>query len=218
YRDFPVSSSIPQTSLTKTQQQNHVNITEINAQLNALVKAGQLTHARHLFDKMPHRDEGSWTAMIWGYVNAMDTREALSLFLQMWVQPGLRMDSFVLSPACADLGALDCGREIHCLTMRKGIDMSSFVANNLATVYNKCGKLEYGLRLFGKMSMRDVVSWTMIITASVQAGQEENGISAFLRMREKDVSPNEYTFSALVEYNILGYPELAQMKFTSHRL
>ncbi|KAK4584196.1 hypothetical protein RGQ29_022084 [Quercus rubra] len=275
---------------------------EVNSQLKQLVKAGDLNAARRMFDKMPHRDEISWTNMISGYVNASDSCEALVLFSNMWVQPGVRMDHFVLSlalkacalnmnlyygellhgysvkssfvnsvfvgsalvdmytkvgkiqlgcrvfdempvrnvvswtavitglvqagyakeglvyfsemqrskveydsysfaialKACADFGALNYGREIHAKTMKKGFNESSFVANTLATLYNKCGKLVYGMRLFEKMRTQDVVSWTTIITTLVQMGQEEHAIEAFIKMKESDVSPNEYTFAAII--------------------
>ena len=286
----------------KTHLVSHVDMLEVNSQLKQLVKAGDLNAARRMFDKMPHRDEISWTNMISGYVNASDSCEALVLFSNMWVQPGVRMDHFVLSlalkacalnmnlyygellhgysvkssfvnsvfvgsalvdmytkvgkiqqgcrvfdempvrnvvswtavitglvqagyakeglvyfsemqrskveydsysfaialKACADFGALNYGREIHAKTMKKGFNESSFVANTLATMYNKCGKLVYGMRLFEKMRTQDVVSWTTIITTLVQMGQEEHAIEAFVKMKESDVSPNEYTFAAII--------------------
>lgn len=286
----------------KTHLVNHVDMLEVNSQLKQLVKAGDLNAARMMFDKMPNRDEISWTNMISGYVNASDSCEALVLFSNMWVQPGVRMDHFVLSlalkacalnmnlyygellhgysvkssfvnsvfvgsalvdmytkvgkidqgcrvfdempvrnvvswtaiitglvqagyakeglvyfsemqrskveydsysfaialKACADFGALNYGREIHAKTMKRGFNESSFVANTLATMYNKCGKLVYGMRLFEKMRTQDVVSWTTIITTLVQMGQEEHAIEAFMKMKGSDVSPNEYTFAAII--------------------
>ncbi|XP_056169551.1 putative pentatricopeptide repeat-containing protein At3g47840 [Syzygium oleosum] len=278
------------------------SLPEVNSRLKELVKLGQLSDARRMFDDMPRRDEISWTTMISGNVAAMNAGEALGLFLNMWVAPGLKMDPFILSlalkacgldvnlklgeslhgyavksglknsvfvgstlldmytktgrtelgcwvfdemplrnvvswtaiitglvrsgncreglsyfskmwrskvqcdtytfaislKACADLGALDQGREIHTHTVKKGFDETSFVANTLATMYNKCGKLDYGLRLFERMPTRDVVSWTTIITTYIQMRQEESAIRAFLKMRESDASPNAYTFAAVI--------------------
>ncbi|KAK2968187.1 hypothetical protein RJ640_018280 [Escallonia rubra] len=287
-------------------QQTHVvpqvGMLEINSQLKQLVKTGHLRDARDMFDKLPQRDEITWTSIISGYVSSHDSSEALSLLSRMWVEPFLRMDPFILSlalkacahnlnvkhgeslhgycaktgfvnsvfvgsalldmymktgktaegcrvfdempvrnavswtaiitglvragyneeglnyfsemwragveydsytfaialKACADTGLLRHGREIHTQTIKRGVDVSSFVANTLATMYNKCGKLHCGLHLFEKMWIRDVVSWTTIITTYVQMGQGEHAIQAFLRMRETDVSPNEYTFAAVV--------------------
>ena len=302
YRYLVDSCPKPEASHPKTQIENHLNMQEINLVLKNLVKTGHLNNARQLFDKMLQRDEISWTTIISGYVNGMNTTEALSLFSKMWVEPGLHMDPFILSlalkacglnmsvsfgeslhgysvktdfvnsvfvgsalvdmymkigrveegcivfkemplrnvvswtaiiaglvragynkealayfsdmwiqkvgcdtytfssalKACADSGALNYGREIHCQTLKKGFIAVSFVANTLATMYNKCGKLDYGLRLFESMTQRDVVSWTTIIMSNVQIGQEENAVKAFRRMRETDVSPNEFTFAAVI--------------------
>lgn len=284
------------------QLQNHGNMFEVNSQLKELVKTGHLQDARKLFDKMSLRDEISWTTLISGYVNAMDTTEALTLFSRMWGEPNMTMDPFILSlalkacavnlnvkhgeslhgytmktgfvnsvfvgsaildmyakigkiesscrlfdempmknvvswtaiitglvragynkeglvyfsemwrskvacdsysfaialKACADSGILNYGREIHNHTIKRGFDESSFVANSLATMYNKCGKSDYGLRLFERMIVRDVVSWTTVIASYVQMGQEENAIEAFVRMQKSGVMPNEYTFAAIV--------------------
>eukprot|EP00257_Ricinus_communis_P018157 XP_015576787.1 putative pentatricopeptide repeat-containing protein At3g47840 [Ricinus communis] len=302
YRDLSVAYSVPNNLSHKTQPSNLINMLEINSKLKALVKTGCLQDARQMFDEMPHRDEISWTTIISGYVNAIDTTEALTLFSKMWVVPGLRMDPFILSlalkicglslnesygeslhgysvksdfvdsvfvgsalvdmymkfdkiqqgcqifhampirnvvswtaiitgfvhagyskeglvyfsqmwrskvvcdsytfaialKACANLGALDHGRQIHCQALKRSLEASSFVANTLATMYNKCGKLDYGSRLFEKMTIRNVVSWTMIITTYTQSGQEENALRAFIRMQEIGVSPNDFTFAAVI--------------------
>lgn len=279
-----------------------VGMLEINARLKELVKTGHLHDARNLFDKLPHKDEVSWTNMISGYVNAFETSEALNLFSRVLIEPNVQMDPFILSiafkacgisrnekygkclhgycvktgtvnsvfvgsalldmymkigevwegcrffdelplrnviswtaiitglvragynkeglmyfsemwgehiaydsytlaialKACADLGFLNYGREIHTHVIKKGFDISSYVSNSLATMYNKCQKLRYGLHLFEKMDTKDVVSWTTMIATYVQMGQESLGIQMFLHMRESNVSPNGFTFSAAI--------------------
>ncbi|PIA52739.1 hypothetical protein AQUCO_01000539v1 [Aquilegia coerulea] len=59
-------------------------------------------------------------------------------------------------------------------------------------------KHDYGVRLFERMKIRDVVSWTMIISAYVQMGREELAIQTFLQMRESGVSPNGFTFATVI--------------------
>ena len=49
-----------------------------------------------------------------------------------------------------------------------------------------------------KMKMPDVVSWTTLITTYVQKGEEEHAVEAFKRMRKSNVSPNKYTFAAVI--------------------
>ncbi|KAG6729703.1 hypothetical protein I3842_01G043500 [Carya illinoinensis] len=313
YGDLLVSELKRTCIIPKTHSVNDVDMPEVNAQLKQLVKTGHLSDARSMFDKMPYRDEITWTNMISAYVNASDSSEALDMFSNMCVQPGLQMDHFTLSlalkacalimnlyygellhgysvksgfvnsvfvgsalldmyakigkieqgcrvfdempirnvvswtaiitglvragynmeglvyfcemqrskveydaysfaialKACADAGALNYGRVIHAKTMKKGFNESSFVANTLATMYYKCGKLDYGMRLFEKMRTQDVVSWTTIITTYVQMGQGEHAIEAFMKMKESDVSPNEYTFAAI----ICGVANLARIEW-----
>ncbi|KAL7223900.1 hypothetical protein ACSBR1_025376 [Camellia fascicularis] len=171
-----------------------------SALLDMYTKNGRIWDGCRVFDEMPLRNVVSWTAIITGLVHAGYNNEGLRYFSEMW-RVGEEYDSYTFAialKACADKGALNYGREIHTQAMKKGYDVSLFVANSLATMYNKCGKLEYGLCLFERMGTRDVVSWTIIITTYFQLGQEDHAIRAFLRMRESEVCPNEYTFAAVI--------------------
>ncbi|KAL7614264.1 hypothetical protein Lser_V15G07316 [Lactuca serriola] len=289
-------------SIQETHNVTQFDMFEVNSKLKELVKSDRLSDARQLFDKLPHRDEITWTTIISGYVKTSNSSEALSLFSNMWVDPSQRMDPFVFSlalkacalsfsakqgeslhgysvktdlvssvfvgsalldmymktgkvsegckvfdempirnvvswtaiitglvragfntegisyfsnllqngmsydsytiaialKACADACLLRSGKEIHTQTLKKGFDTTSFVANSLTTMYNKCGKGENALHLFDKIKTKDVVSWTTMITSYVQTGQEHNAINAFLRMQESEVSPNEYTLAGLI--------------------
>ncbi|PHT55348.1 putative pentatricopeptide repeat-containing protein [Capsicum baccatum] len=164
------------------------------------MKAGKVLEGCGVFDGMPFRNVVSWTAVITGLVRAGYNEEGLVYFSEMW-RDGIECDSYayaIVLKACADMGCLNYGREMHTRIVKKGLDMSSYVANSLATMYNKCGKLNYGMCLFGRMRLRDVVSWTTVITTYVQTGQDRYGIQAFLGMKESSVTPNEYTFAAVV--------------------
>lgn len=153
----------------------------------------------------------TWTAVITGLVRAGYNEEGLSYFSEMG-RSKVEYDSYAYAialKASADSGALNHGRSIHTQTLKKGFDENSFVANSLATMYNKCGKLDYGLYMFGKMRTPDVVSWTTIVTTYIQMGKEECGIQAFKRMQESNVVPNEYTFAAVIS----GCANLARLKW-----
>lgn len=171
-----------------------------SALLDMYTKLGKIEFGCRVFDEMPLRNVVSWTAIITGLVRAGYNKEGLIYFSEMWKSKE-QCDSYTFAialKACADSGALNFGREIHTIMLKRGFDVVSFVANSLATMYSKCGKLDYGLRLFERMSTRDVISWTTIITSYVQMGEEENAFDAFVRMQESDVKPNEYTFAAII--------------------
>lgn len=171
-----------------------------SALVDMYTKTGKIWDGCRVFDEMPFRNVVSWTAIITGLVHAGYDKEGLMSFAEMW-REGITYDSFTLAialKACANLCELNYGREIHTHAIKKRLDASSYVANSLATMYNKCNKLNYGLQLFIKMSTKDVVSWTTMITTYVQMGHELLGVQTFLRMRESAVSPNGFTFSAVI--------------------
>ncbi|KAF5191803.1 Pentatricopeptide repeat-containing protein [Thalictrum thalictroides] len=171
-----------------------------SALLDMYTKCGCVSMGCRVFDEMPDRNVVSWTAIITGLVRAGFNKEGLRYFAEMWCSD-VQCDSYTFASAlkaCADSGDLKCGKAIHTQTMKAGFDMSSFVANTLATMYSKCGKLDYGVRLFERMKTRDVVSWTMIISAYVQMRQEEIAIHTFVQMRESGVSPNGFTFASVI--------------------
>ncbi|GAA0152964.1 hypothetical protein LIER_11316 [Lithospermum erythrorhizon] len=168
--------------------------------LDMYTKVGKVSEGCQFFDEMPLRNVVSWTAMITGLVRSGFHKDGLMYFSEMW-KDGVEYEAYsfaIALKACANIGFLNHGREIHAQTIKKGVDVTSYVINSLAMLYSKCGKLKYGLHLFEKMSHRDVVSWTSVISNYVQIGNDIHGINAFLQMRESNVKPNEYTFSAVI--------------------
>lgn len=171
-----------------------------SALLDMYMKTGRVWEGCRVFDEMPLRNVVSWTAIITGLVSTGCNNEALRYFSEM-LRSGEQYDSYTFAialKACANTGALNYGREIHTQATKRDLDACSFVINTLVTMYNKCGKLLYGLRLFERMATRDVVSWTTVITTYVQMGQENHAVQAFLQMRESEVCPNEYTLAAII--------------------
>ncbi|KAK4752350.1 hypothetical protein SAY87_021148 [Trapa incisa] len=179
--------------------------------LDMYMKTGRLQLGCQVFDEMPLRNVVSWTAIITGLVRAGYCQEGLNYFSEMWASKQ-QCDTYTFAialKACADLGDLNAGKEIHNHAIKKGFDSTSFVSNTLATLYNKCGKIAYGLRLFERIEMKDVVSWTTIITSYVQMGEEQEAMNAFLWMRDSGVDPNDYTFAAIMS----GCAGLARIKW-----
>ncbi|XP_062116930.1 putative pentatricopeptide repeat-containing protein At3g47840 [Humulus lupulus] len=179
--------------------------------LDMYTKIGKIDKGCRVFDQMPVRNTVSWTAIITGLVHAGYHAQGLLYFSEMW-KSKVECDAYAYAialKACADSSSLNHGKAIHTQAMKKGLSESSFVANSLSTMYNKCGKLDYGMHLFATMKTPDVVSWTTIITTYVQMGEEKNAIEAFKRMKDSSVSPNEYTFAAVIS----GCANLARVEY-----
>eukprot|EP01018_Ginkgo_biloba_P013194 Gb_32453 [translate_table: standard] len=161
----------------------------VNALVDMYAKCGSIANARNLFDKMSRQDVVSWNAMIAAYTRNGLSDEALVLFHRMQrtgIEPNQRTFVSVL-PACANLGALEQGMEIHEESIRTGFQSDAFIRNALVDMYAKCGSIETARYLFDKIPQRDVVCWNAMIAGYAQNGHVDDALRLFQAMPERDV-------------------------------
>eukprot|EP01018_Ginkgo_biloba_P002288 Gb_24674 [translate_table: standard] len=176
------------------------NVSVENTLMDMYAKCGSVHIAHYLFEKMPKKTAVSWTAMIAGYAQHGHANEALTLFYQMQledVKPELVTMVSVL-PACADLAALQQGKCIHACIIKSGNDSDVSVGTALLAMYAKCGIIELARRLFDKMSKRDVVLWSAMITGYGMHGHGEDAILLFYQMQQAGLKPDHITFVGLL--------------------
>ncbi|KAH9303130.1 hypothetical protein KI387_014713 [Taxus chinensis] len=155
----------------------------------AYAQNGQVDKALDLFKKMPERDVVAWTAMISGCVRNKHFDRALDIFREMQLadaEPNSETFSSLL-PACANLGALECGKEVHQNLIRSGSQSSIFVGSALIDMYVKCGKTEDACKVFDKMAERNVVTWNSMIVGYAQNGYLDEALKLFESMPERNV-------------------------------
>ncbi|KAL6009977.1 hypothetical protein ACLOJK_000408 [Asimina triloba] len=172
------------------------NIVSWNSLITGYSKAGDLVSARKLFDEMPARDLISWTSIIAGYCFTNRFADALSFFQKMMlakVKPDEITLSSVLS-ACAHVGSLDLGTEIHDYILKNSIKVDIYLGNSLIDMYCKCGSIEKAKEVFNKMREKDVVSWTSVISGMAVNGYAEDALKFFSQMLREGVRPSSVTF------------------------
>eukprot|EP01018_Ginkgo_biloba_P030851 Gb_21555 [translate_table: standard] len=170
------------------------------ALVDMYAKCGSIEIARQLFDKMPDRNIVSWSAMIAGYVQNGNPVEVLTLFHQMLlaeVAPNSVTMVTVLS-AYADLAVLHQCERIHAYILKTGFESDLCVGNALIDMYAKCGSLEVARQFFDKMSSRNLVSWTTMISGYGQSGHSYEVLILFHRMQLADVIPNYVTIVSVL--------------------
>ncbi|XP_042495772.1 pentatricopeptide repeat-containing protein At1g15510, chloroplastic-like isoform X2 [Macadamia integrifolia] len=170
-----------------------------NALTDMYVKCGCLTLARKVFE-LSFRDEVSYNILIVGYSLSSDCLESLHLFLEMRVT-GLKHDtvSFVgVLSACANLTAIDKGKEIHGMCVRKQLHSHLFVANSILDLYMKCGRIDLARLVFDGMLCKDVASWNTIILGYGMEGKMDLAIDLFDAMRDNDVEYDSISYIAVL--------------------
>ncbi|XP_059463671.1 pentatricopeptide repeat-containing protein At2g37320 [Corylus avellana] len=111
------------------------------------------------------------------------------------------VDANVLSHAVSSYGStrnLRAGIQYHCLAIRTGFVDNVYVGSSLISLYGKCAELENAYRVFEEMPVRNVVSWTAIISGFAQEWQVDVCLGLFHRMRNSTLEPNEFTFTSLL--------------------
>ncbi|CAH8281098.1 unnamed protein product [Arabidopsis lyrata] len=152
--------------------------------LNMYMRTGKIDKGCRIFTEMQFRNTVTWTAIVSGMVEAGRHKEGLTYFSEMSRSKGLS-DDFAFATAlkaCARLRQVKYGKEIHTHVIVRGSDASLCVVNSLINMYTECGEMHDGVHLFESMSERDVFSWTTLIDAYSQMGQEEKAVATFLKI------------------------------------
>ncbi|XP_057862807.2 pentatricopeptide repeat-containing protein At1g56690, mitochondrial [Cryptomeria japonica] len=176
------------------------NVVSWNAMITGFAQNGFLEEAFSIFKEMPQRNVISWTAMVAGYSQNGFVEKALETFKEMQVA-GVKPDSTTFAsvlPACAQMGALEQGMQIHLSIIESGSSSGVLVVNALIDMYAKCGSICKARNLFDKMTQRDVASWNAMIAGYAQSGFSEKALETFKQMQLTGLKANSITFVSIL--------------------
>ncbi|EXB79413.1 hypothetical protein L484_011606 [Morus notabilis] len=217
-RVYALSGCSPSALRVFDQGRPHRDVVSYNILIDHHVKSGDITSARQLFDEMLERDSVSWGTIIAGYSQSKNCDEAISLFHEM-VKLGFIPDSVALVAAlsaCAKLGDLDRGRDVHEYIKRNGIRLNPFLTTGLVDFYAKCGCIDIAKEIFDTRasSEKSLCAWNAMIVGFAMHGLGELSLSYFRRMTKEGIKPDGVTFlGVLVGCSHSGLVEQAQELF-----
>ncbi|KAI3461173.1 hypothetical protein Pfo_017836 [Paulownia fortunei] len=154
-----------------------------NALIDMYGKWKRFIEASYVFYKMDRRNIVSWNTMIGNCAQNGLELDAVELVREMQAHDEIP-NSVTLTnvlPACARLGSLRHGKEIHAISIRLGSVFDLFVSNALTDMYAKCGRLDLAQIIF-TISHRDEVSYNILIIGYSQTSESSNSISLFTEM------------------------------------
>ncbi|XP_019058209.1 PREDICTED: pentatricopeptide repeat-containing protein At4g16470 isoform X1 [Tarenaya hassleriana] len=163
-------------------------------------KSGSLEIAQDLFCSLQQRDVIPWNAMISGYVQKGLEEVGLYLYYQMR-HCGILPDQFTFASvfsACAGLAWLEHGVRAHGVMIKSHVKENVVVDSALVDMYFKCCSLSDGQKLFNQLSVRNVITWTSLISGYGYHGNVMEVLECFNKMKEEGVRPNYITFLAVL--------------------
>ncbi|XP_057866832.2 pentatricopeptide repeat-containing protein At3g26782, mitochondrial-like [Cryptomeria japonica] len=182
------------------EKMNNANVISWTAMITGYAHNGILDEALRIFKEMPGQDVVSWTAIIAGYAQNGLVGKALELYKEMQLE-GVKPNSATFTsmlPACAKMGDLKHGMEIHQTIIENGFVLDVVVVTALVDMYVKCGSLRKAHNLFEKMRLRNAVSWNTMIAGYAKMGFAEIAWQMLNQMQLVGIKPDSSTFASVL--------------------
>jgi len=172
-----------------------------NGLVNMYAKCGAIDDASKVFQLMETRDRISWNTIISALDQNNNCEEAIMHYCLMrrgCISPSNFAAISGLS-SCASLRLLAAGQQVHCDTVKWGLDLDTSVSNALVKMYGECGAMSECWKIFNSMTEHDEVSWNSIlgVMASSQSPVSET-VEVFSNMMRGGLIPNKVTFVNLL--------------------
>ncbi|KAI9097487.1 hypothetical protein K1719_025258 [Acacia pycnantha] len=104
---------------------------------------------------------------------------------------------------CTQLGKLEQGRLVHSHILGSKFRDDIVIQNSIIYMYARCKNLEDARKVFDKMTSKDMVTWTSLITGYAQNELAEDALMLFPLMLRDGLKPNEFTLSSLIKSSAL---------------
>ncbi|XP_031288207.1 pentatricopeptide repeat-containing protein At3g26630, chloroplastic-like [Pistacia vera] len=150
---------------------------------------GKMDYALLVFHQIQRPHAFTWNLMIRALTNSGRSRKAMDLFNLMMCK-GCAPDKFTFPfviKACLAAFDVEKGKEVHGLAVKTGFFRDMFVQNTLMDLYFKCEDVDSGSKVFEKMRVRSVVSWTTMITGLAACGDLDSARAVFEQMESRNV-------------------------------
>uniref|UniRef100_A0A1D1ZF14 Pentatricopeptide repeat-containing protein At4g13650 n=1 Tax=Anthurium amnicola TaxID=1678845 RepID=A0A1D1ZF14_9ARAE len=171
---------------------------------NALIclysRCGDMESAGKVFGGMPRRDGVTYNSLISAHAQHGNSNSAVHFFRDMQLS-GFKPDSVTIAgllSACASIGAIQKGMQLHSYTLKSGISSDIIIEGSLLDLYVKCADIETAHKFFDGANKDNVVLWNVMLVAYGQMGDLEESFDLFHRMQVASVKPNQYTYPSVL--------------------
>ncbi|XP_075480546.1 putative pentatricopeptide repeat-containing protein At1g69350, mitochondrial isoform X1 [Primulina tabacum] len=162
---------------------------------------GHVEPSRMIFDAFQSPDSFMWGVIIKCHVWNGLFREAIYMYQNMLYNLK-ELNKFIFPPvlrACSAINGLAMGTKVHARVIKSGFDSDTFVETSLLGMYGEVGRLCNAKKVFDEMSIRDMVSWSSMISSYVQQGKGSEGLEIFREMVREGVEIDHVSLLSAVE-------------------
>jgi pentatricopeptide repeat protein len=172
------------------------DIAIITALIDMYAKLGLLTWAQEVAQELPVQKVAPLNALMTGYIEGGHGHQALNC-LQTIQKEGLSPNEITFLctlKACGIIGALSKGQDVHHNLTRRGfLEKDIALGTALVDMYAKCGALVKAEQALDELPIRNLLSWSSLISGYSQQGRGQEALRCMERMHIEGLSPNEVT-------------------------
>jgi len=174
----------------------HQDTHTLNKLFSVSIHLNHFHYSLSIFNHTLHPSLFLYNLLIKSFFKRNSFQTAISLFNQLRLN-ALFPDNYTypfLLKAVACIGDFQQGTKIHAFVFKTGLDFDNYVSNSFMDMYAELGRIGFVRKLFDEMSVRDSVSWNVMISGCVKCRRFEEAVEVFQRMRvEGDVMISEAT-------------------------
>ncbi|KAJ0105221.1 hypothetical protein Patl1_18782 [Pistacia atlantica] len=166
----------------------------------AVSERGDMDYAISVFENIQNPDGFLYNTMIRGFSKSYQFVKAFEYYKRMQ-EKGFLSDNFTFSfllKICGQLGSVVLGQQMHCTTLKHGLESHTFVSNALIHMYGRVKEIRTCCKLFEEMPQPQLVAWNTIIHCHVCCGKCEEALDFFLRMLRSGIEPDDATLVVTV--------------------
>ncbi|KAK1430452.1 hypothetical protein QVD17_13181 [Tagetes erecta] len=168
-----------------------------NSLLDMYAKFGYPVKASNLFNNIDPKNIITWNAMVANYAQNGFELSALSAVREMQTHDQVPNAVTLTNalPACARIGSISHGKQVHARSIRGGFDLQLFISNALIDMYAKCGNLNLARKVFD-VSCKDRVSYNTLISAYSHTNMSIESLILFRELLLKGLEPDAISLSS----------------------
>ncbi|ONI30926.1 hypothetical protein PRUPE_1G281900 [Prunus persica] len=169
--------------------------------IESYAQMGSLRSSTQVFETFPKPDAFMWGVLMKCLVWNHYFQEAISLYHKM-LHHVTSMNRFIFPSilrACSGYGDLGVGGKVHGRIIKCGFDSDVVIETSLLGLYGELRCLDNARKVFYAMPMRDVVSWSSIISCLVENGEASEGLEMFRWMVSEGVESDSVTMLGVAE-------------------
>ncbi|KAH7301774.1 hypothetical protein KP509_23G042100 [Ceratopteris richardii] len=167
--------------------------------IDMYAKCGLLEDAEYVFEHLIEQDVVSYSAFISGCAQHGQGERAINCYEHMKADGGFSPNAFTFASilkACVSIKAACKGKEIHSEIVKVGYKDDIVIGTALVDMYGKFGMLDEAQLVLERLPLRDVFTWSSLISGYVQHALDDQALCCLAQMELEGVFPNAITFAS----------------------